>query len=169
MIIMQRDKLPFLTISLIIIALDQLSKIWVIKNIALFGSIDIIQGFFRLFHIRNTGAVWGLLDRNSSTITLILAFFSIAAFLVMLWLFHKTDRSCRLDLIALSLIMGGALGNIIDRLRYGYVVDFIELYHKNYHFPTFNIADSALTVGVTLLIVSILFKRCPPGKSPFRG
>lgn len=169
MIRMQRKKLPFLTVSLIVIALDQLSKLWIVRRIALYGSIDIIPGFFRLFHIRNTGAVWGILDRNSPAITLVLTLFSVAAFLVMLWLFHKTDLSCRLDLVALSLIMGGALGNIIDRIRYGYVVDFIELYHGSYHFPTFNIADSALTVGVTLLIISILFKGCTAGKSPFRG
>lgn len=166
---MNRDKLPFLTISLIVIALDQLSKFWVIRKMALYNTIDIIPGFFRLFHIRNTGAVWGLLDRGNSTITLVLTILSLAAFAVMLWLFHKTDRACVLDLAALSMIMGGALGNIIDRIRFGYVVDFIELYHKTYHFPTFNIADSSLTVGVTLLIISILFKRCPEGKSPFRG
>ncbi len=166
---LRRDKLPFLTISLIVIVLDQLSKIWVIRNIALYDSIDIIAGFFRLFHIRNTGAVWGILDRGSPLITLILTILSILAFFIMLWMFHKTDQTCRLDLIALTLIMGGAVGNIIDRIRFGYVVDFIELYHRSYHFPTFNIADSSLTIGVSLLIISILCKRCPDDKSPFRG
>jgi signal peptidase II len=166
---MNRDKLPFLTISLIVLALDQLSKFWVVRKIALYESVDIIPGFFRLFHIRNTGAVWGLLDRGSSTITLVLTILSLLAFAVMLWLFHKTDRACALDLAGLSLIMGGAVGNIIDRIRFGNVVDFIELYYRSYHFPTFNIADSSLTVGVSLLIFSILFKRCPDGKGPFRG
>jgi len=166
---MHRNKLPYLTISLIIITLDQLSKIWVLKNIALYNSIDIIQGFFRLFHIRNTGAVWGLLDRNNPTITLLLTIFSILALLLMYWIFHKTDRACRLDLIALSMIMGGAVGNILDRIRFGYVIDFIDLYYRSHHFPTFNVADSSLTVGVSILIFSILFKRCPEGKSPFRG
>ncbi len=166
---MQRSKLPFLTISLIVVVLDQLSKRWILSNIELYSSIDVVKGFFRLFHIRNTGAVWGLLDQNNPKITLVLTLFSILAFFVMLWLFHKTDRVCRLDLIALALIMGGAVGNIIDRIRFGFVVDFIELYHRSYHFPTFNIADSSLTIGVSLLIFSILFRRCPEGKSPFRG
>lgn len=166
---MQRDKLPFLTISLLVIFLDQLSKLWVVKTLSLFDSVDIIKGFFRFFHIRNTGAVWGLLDRNNPTITLILTLFSILAFLIMLWLFHRTHRVCRLELIGLSLIIGGALGNIIDRIRFGYVIDFIEFYYRSARFPTFNIADSSLTIGVTLLIISILFKRCPDGKSPLRG
>ena len=157
-----KNKYPWVaTIAGMVVLLDQLTKYLVIKKFFLHESVKVIPGFFSLTYVRNPGAAFGILaGASGSWRTIFFATVSMAALAVIATLVRKT--SDRLPLIAFSLIGGGAVGNLIDRLRFGEVVDFIEWYYGSFHWPTFNIADSAITVGVTLLAIDMLF----PGKQP---
>ena len=160
-----KHKNGYLLISFGIILLDQISK-WLVKsNLALYQKIDIIPGFFQIRHINNRGAVWGLFSNIPHTIVpKIITAMSALALLFILYYFLKEDRSCRMELISFSLIMGGALGNIIDRLIQGFVVDFLEFYIGKHYWPTFNVADSCISVGVVILVLALWRKPCPSVK-----
>ena len=143
-------------IASMVIILDQLSKYAVIKRFFLHESVKVIPGFFSLTYVRNPGAAFGILAGASGAWrTVFFITVSLAALAVLTTLVHKTAE--RLPLIAYALICGGAVGNLIDRVRFGEVVDFIEWYYRSYHWPTFNIADSAITAGVALLAIEMLF------------
>jgi signal peptidase II len=137
------------------------------------AQVDIIEGFFRLKYTENPGAAWGLLGglseglRNPFFIVV-----SLGAMAFLLWFFWRTQESKKLLLVALSFLLGGAAGNLVDRFRLGRVVDFIDWYIRfdsplnlglftieagEKHWPTFNIADAAITVGVALVLVDMLF------------
>ncbi len=143
----------FLLIALLIVVAYQLSKIWIRSNLALGQSLP-DTGFFRLTHIHNSGATFGLFQGQSFALT-------VAALVVMaILLFYALFMSRRFPFLenmlsksALGLILGGAVGNLIDRLRFGYVTDFIDAGI----WPAFNVADSAVTVGVILFACSLLF------------
>lgn len=136
-------------IATAIAAADQLSKWLVVRSISDGASHVIISGFFNLVHWRNTGAAWGIFqDYNTvlaivSILTILVLFFFRHSFL----LHHKTSR------LALGLIIGGIVGNFIDRVRFGYVVDFLDFFVGRHHWPAFNVADSAICVGVALYVV----------------
>lgn len=155
-----RNKYPWVAaIAGMVVLLDQLTKYLVVKKFYLHESVKVIPGFFSLTYVRNPGAAFGILaGASGSWRTIFFATVSLAALAVIATLVRKT--SDRLPIIAFSLIGGGAVGNLIDRVRFGEVVDFIEWYYGSFHWPTFNIADSAITAGVTLLAIDMLF----PGK-----
>ncbi len=140
----------------IVLALDQFTKYVVEARIRLHDVIIVVPGFFNLTHIRNKGAAFGILSnlpefwRGAFFITV-----TIVAVAAIITLIVKTHE--RLSVYAFSLIAGGALGNVVDRIRYGEVVDFIQWYVKSYYWPSFNVADSAVTVGVVLLAIEMLF------------
>ena len=139
-----------------VLVLDQLSKYLVMRNIPRFTFVRVIPGFFDLTNVRNPGAAFGILAGAGSGLRT--AFFivvSLAALAVIATLVRRSAD--RLSLIAFALIGGGAVGNLVDRVRFGEVVDFIDWYVRSWHWPTFNIADSAITVGVCLLAVDMLF------------
>lgn len=140
---------------------DQLTK-WLIKiNFNLYERMEVIKGFFDITHVRNSGAVWGIFSNHPNLlISKIITGLSILALLVVLYYFLKIDSDCKFELTSLSFIIGGALGNIIDRLVQGNVVDFLDFYIKGSHWPTFNIADTFITLGVTILIISIWRGKC---------
>ncbi|MEK6742246.1 MAG: signal peptidase II [Nitrospirota bacterium] len=148
----------FSAIIAAIILLDQLTKQLVVRSFNLHESVRIIPGFFDLTYVRNPGAAFGFLAgapgvwRSIFFITV-----SIVALAVIVALVRQTRD--RLSLIALSLIGGGAVGNLIDRIRFGEVVDFIDWYYRAFHWPTFNIADSAITIGVGLLAIDMLLPK----------
>jgi len=151
-----------LAITGIVIILDQLTKLLVVKKFFLHETVKVIPGFFSLTYVRNPGAAFGILaGASGSWRTIFFITVSLAALAVLATLVQKTAE--RLPLIAYALIGGGAVGNFIDRVRFGEVVDFIEWYYRSYHWPTFNIADSAITAGVALLAVDMLFVRKEPG------
>jgi len=141
-----------------VIALDQLTKYLVVRRFRLHESVRIIPGFFDLTYVRNPGAAFGFLAgapgmwRSIFFITV-----SIVALAVILFLVRQAHD--RLSLIAFSLIGGGAVGNLVDRVRFGEVVDFIDWYYRTYHWPTFNIADSAISLGVGLMAIDMLFSK----------
>jgi len=152
----------FSAIAASILFLDQLTKYLVVQRFRLHESVRVIPGFFDLTYVRNPGAAFGFLAGASGAWRSI--FFitvSIVALAVILALVRQARG--RLPLIALSLIGGGAVGNLIDRVRFGEVVDFIDWYYRSFHWPTFNIADSAISLGVGLMVIDMLFERRKPG------
>ncbi len=141
----------------VVLVLDQATKYLVEKKIRLYDVITVMPGFFNLTYVRNRGAAFGILSSASgawrSAFFIIVTFIAVA---VIAALIHKTRE--RLLVAAFSLIAGGAVGNVIDRLRYGEVVDFIQWHVKSYYWPTFNVADSAISVGVALLAIDMFLK-----------
>ena len=158
-----QSKKPYLWAMLAIIAVDQASKWLVVRFIPLDTVRDVIDGFFRLWHVRNSGAVWGFFSgHDGELVPKIITGLAVAALLIVAFFFLRTDKRARLELTAYTFILGGALGNIIDRLRLGYVVDFLDAYVKSWHWPTFNAADSCITIGVLLLALSLWRGKCTP-------
>ena len=150
----------YLLIALIVILLDRWTKHIVAQRISLYSHIQIIPGFFRLTHTENTGAAFSLFaDSTAPWKTGLLIAFSIVALLVVSVLLWKNNHTHIATGIGLSLIMGGAVGNLWDRLARGRVVDFLLFYVKRYQWPVFNLADSAIVVGAGLLVVEILFHK----------
>ena len=143
-----------------VLVLDQVTKAVVSVNLKMYEIRPLIKGFLNLTRVHNTGAAFGLLAGQASTVRTI--FFLAVSFLalgVVLWLLLRLPPNQKVELVALSLIFGGASGNVIDRARLGEVVDFIDVYYSSYHWPAFNVADSAITVGVILLLYRLVFVR----------
>ena len=136
-------------LSLIFLIIDQITKILVIKFLPLSGSIEIIKNFFYIIPTNNTGAAFSILI--GQRIFLILITITILIFLIQYIKKNKIER--KLDIISFSFIIGGSLGNLIDRIIRGSVIDFISLKLGNYNFPIFNIADTLIVVGVILLLL----------------
>jgi signal peptidase II len=149
----------------IVVVLDQITKYFIQTHVRLHDSITVVPGFFNITHVRNKGAAFGMLStlpefwRSAFFITVtLIAVAAISAFIV------KTHE--RLLVYAFSLIAGGAIGNVVDRIRYGEVVDFVQWYVKAYYWPSFNVADSAITLGVALLAFEMLFGTSANKQSP---
>jgi signal peptidase II len=146
--------------SLLVIALDQVTKLAVIRALRPFDAIPVIPGFFNLVHVRNPGIAFGLLSQLGTAWSafLLSAVTTAAIILLILWFARLRDDDRR-TAFGLSLIIGGAVGNLIDRVRLGEVVDFLDFYMGSFHWPAFNVADSAVTVGTIWLALSILFEK----------
>ncbi len=138
--------------------LDQLTKLWIVRNLSRTDSIPVIDGFFTITHVRNPGAAFGLftgLD-ESVRVPLFLAV-SLAAVILVARFQRSLEPEDRLSSVALGLILGGAVGNLIDRIRYGEVVDFLHFrLWRGYVWPDFNLADSFIVVGVALLVIELV-------------
>ena len=149
-------KLIGLTLTLILV-LDQGTKIIVDRTIPLHHSIPVIDNLFNLTHIRNTGAAFGILAGRSGWVrSSFLLFFSIVAMGFIIVLLRRLPENEKTLTIALSFILGGAIGNLLDRLLYGEVIDFLDFYWSRYHWPAFNAADSFITVGVFLTLFCLI-------------
>ncbi len=151
-----------LILGLIVILLDQLTKLWVRTSFVYGGEPQaVIPGFFNLVYVRNTGAAWGMLGGQQVLLVLL----SIAV-LVMLALYHRRLLNPTLDhRIALGLMTGGILGNLIDRVRLGWVTDFLDFHVGAWHWPSFNVADSAICIAVGIYLLSSLWHTRHPLKS----
>ena len=150
----------YLLIALVVVLLDRWTKHIVAKRISLYSHVQVIAGFFSLTHTENTGAAFSLFaDSNAHWKTAMLIVFSMIALIVVSVLLWKNHHAHVATGIGLSLIMGGALGNLWDRLARGRVVDFLLFYVKRYQWPVFNLADSAIVVGAGLLVLEILFHK----------
>jgi signal peptidase II len=136
-------------IATAIAAADQLTKWLVVRFISDGESRAIINGFFNIVHWRNTGAAWGIFQDYNS----VLAVVSVLTILVLFLFRHSFQLHHKSSRIALGLITGGIIGNFIDRVRMGYVVDFLDFFVGRHHWPAFNVADSAICVGVALYVV----------------
>ncbi len=150
----------FLVIAVIVLMLDRIAKWVVASNIALQSSVVVIPGFFRLTHVENTGAAFGLFADSSAQWKVgALVSFSVLALIVVSALLWKNSHAFSITTVGLSLILGGAMGNLWDRMMSGRVVDFLDFYVGSYHWPAFNVADSAIVVGAILLISEIFFAK----------
>ena len=153
-------RISYLIIALVVVLLDRWTKHVVAQRISLYSHIQVIPGFFQLTHTENSGAAFSLFaDSNAHWKTAMLIAFSVIALLVVSVLLWKNHHAHVVTGIGLSLIMGGALGNLWDRLARGRVVDFLLLYVKRYQWPVFNLADSAIVIGAGLLVLEILFHK----------
>ncbi len=153
-------------LAIFIVLLDRWTKHLAAIRIPLYTHIQIIPGFFRITHTENTGAAFSLFaDSPSHWRTTMLIAFSVLAMLVVLVLLWKQTRALTVTGIALSLILGGAFGNLWDRVASGRVVDFLLFYVKQYQWPVFNLADSAIVVGACLLVMEIIFTPAKPAAS----
>lgn len=157
------NKYRFLSwVSGMVILLDQLSKAAVARWIPLHGSIPVISGLFDLTHLYNPGGAFGFLAGQGEGVRIFFfLFISSLAVIVILYFYHKTPPSYRLLSMALALILGGAVGNLIDRFRLGKVLDFLDFHVGDLHWPPFNVADSAITIGILILAWHLLFDKMP--------
>ena len=150
----------YLAAAFALVTLDQISKALIDRGIALYENVVMIPGFFNLTHIHNKGAIFGIFSRNPGRFTSIaLLVMSLIALALVIYYFIKTPPSEKLMKISLTLILAGAVGNQIDRFVRGYVIDFLDVYIKNWHWPTFNVADSCISCGAVLLILTFIFRR----------
>ncbi len=158
-----QNKKKYIAIFSIIIILDQAAKLIVqaVFNGNPYKVITVIKNFFLVRYVENKGAVWGIFSQSDSVIIpKVITILSVLALIIVIYFFLKLESQCVLELTSLSFVIGGALGNVIDRLYQGYVLDFLDVFIKDYHWPTFNIADSFITIGVILLIISIWRGKC---------
>jgi|SRR5215469_14278788 len=145
-------------LALFIVLLDRWTKRLVAARIAMYTHIQVIPRFFRITHTENTGAAFSLFaDSPSHWKTVMLISFSVIAMIVVSILLWNQSRPFTMTGVALSLILGGAFGNLWDRVAAGRVIDFLDVYYKTYHWPVFNLADSAIVVGASLLVLEIIF------------
>ena len=149
-------------IALIVVVADRASKWLVARSIPLHDSVSVLPGVFRLTHVQNSGAAFGLFAESSSEWKVaLLILFSMLALVVVSALLWKNSHRITTTGVGLALILGGAVGNLWDRLLSGHVVDFFDFYLGSYHWPAFNIADSAIVIGALLLVSEILFANSP--------
>ncbi|ADW68537.1 signal peptidase II [Granulicella tundricola] len=160
----RRDMRPYLLLlAVVVIVLDRWSKIWIGTHIPSGHYITVIPNVFRLSHVFNTGAAFSLFAELSPAIVRnTLIGFSVIAVLVVLGMIWRVGRVYSLTGIALALILGGAIGNLYDRIKLKYVVDFLEVKIVHYHWPDFNVADSCIVIGACLLLLEI-FRNQPVG------
>ena len=145
--------------ALVVIALDQITKVAVIRTLQPYEAISVIPGFFNLVHVRNPGIAFGLLSQlGAAWSRILLSALTTAAIILLIYWFGRVRDKDRRAAFGLSLVIGGAVGNLIDRLRLGEVVDFLDFYVGSFHWPAFNVADSAVTIGTFWLALSILFE-----------
>ena len=140
-----------------VIVLDQLTKWWIMTSLFLYESREVVPGFFNLTFVTNSGAAFGFLAGRETALRQ--AFFigvSLAALAALAFAYRHFREEGRLAVTALGLIGGGAIGNLIDRLRFGRVIDFFDVYVGSYHWPAFKVADAAITIGAGLLILCSL-------------
>jgi len=148
-----------LFLLVLVIVLDQLTKLWVVNSFQLYESLEIISGFFNLTYLTNKGAAFGFLAgvdgawRHYFFLTL-----ACIALVLLCLAWYRMRKDHPFYGPALALIAGGAIGNVIDRIRLGSVVDFLDFYVAGHHWPAFNVADSAITVGVTLFLLTTILE-----------
>lgn len=150
----------FLAIAILVVILDQATKAWIVAALRLHESYAVINGFFNITSVRNPGAAFGFLA-GAPPIFRTIFFIAITVGAILLILYYL--KISMLDdyplIISLALIFAGAAGNLIDRVRFGEVVDFLDVYLGSYHWPAFNVADSAITVGACVMIFAMLRRR----------
>lgn len=144
-------------IALLIVAADQITKYLVTVWIPLHSVSEVVPGFVNLVHVRNPGAAFGIFSDSQSILTRwFFVCISIAAVTIIGWLILTDEDTDSYLLMGYALFVGGALGNLIDRIRFGAVIDFLELYVNSFHWPAFNVADSALCAGTALFFIHVL-------------
>lgn len=144
----------WLWLSVLVVVADQVTKFWVSGALRPYELVPVIDGFFNLTLAFNTGAAFSFLAQGGGWQRWLLSILAVVVAIVLVVWLTRLDRSERWTAAALSLVIGGAVGNLLDRLRLGHVVDFLDFYLGNWHWPAFNVADSAITVGVAILLLA---------------
>jgi signal peptidase II len=157
-------RIHYLSLSLLIILADALTKWTVAAYIDLHEAVPVIPNLFQLVHVRNTGAAFGIgANTDSQIVPLLLNVGALSVFFVVVAYAFRAAVTNRLLQLGLHLILGGAIGNLIDRFRFGYVVDFLDFSLRDHHWPAFNVADSAICIGIALLFLDM--RRKPDDKA----
>jgi signal peptidase II len=155
-----------------VVILDQITKAWLQSSLELHEYRPVVDGLLSISHVRNRGAAFGILSDAGlpyqGAVLSVVSLLALVAIAVYAW---RLPPAARLPRLALAFVLGGALGNLIDRVRYGYVVDFIHVYWNQHAWPDFNLADSAITTGVCLLVLDMLRseRRAEPQPEPATG
>lgn len=157
-------KLGYLLASGAVFMIDQTTKAWAVRRLR-FGDIkEVIPGFLNFAYAQNTGVAFSMLDDHGNTGRWGLSVVAFIAAVLVLYFFWKTPRSDDRILGALALLLAGIVGNVVDRARLGFVVDFIDVQFGNWHYPTFNVADTAIVIGAGILIIDMFLSRKKPAE-----
>jgi signal peptidase II len=156
----KKNLIIFIACAASVIAIDQLTKAVITEKLFMYGTHKVIDGFFNLVYVMNPGAAFGFLSRTPELFRY--SFFigiTVLAMLLIIYYLVKSENEKTIITLSLALIFGGAVGNLIDRIRFGAVVDFLDFYIGNWHWPAFNAADSAITVGAALMLWEMIIAR----------
>ena len=156
----QKSGLVWLWLSLLLLVVDYATKTLVVKTMNLRDSIDILP-FFNLTYVHNEGAAFSFLSDAGGWQRWFLSFIAISISALLIWWLKRLPATNKILCSAYSLVLAGALGNLYDRISYGYVIDFLHVHYNNWHFPAFNIADSAICIGAVLLLFDALTGESP--------
>ena len=158
---LKRNALPWLALSVVVLVLDQLSKLWVLRSLPEYTPIPVIDGFWNWFRTYNTGAAFSFLADGSGWQQYLFAGRAVAISAVLAWWLAKTPRSDWRTALPFALVIGGAIGNLVDRLQHGHAIDFIQWHWRDHYWPSFNIADAAIVGGAIGIAVFGLFQKKP--------
>lgn len=156
------ELIRLILVSGTVILADQATKLWVTLSLPIHGQITVIPGFFNISHVLNPGGAFGFFAGQSLGVRrFIFLFLSSAVALFIIWLYRQIAARLTVLSYGLALIFGGAVGNLIDRFRFGKVVDFLDFYIGSAHWPSFNLADSAISIGMAVLIYHVVLNKIP--------
>ena len=145
-----------------VVAADQVTKGIILERLDLYHVIVVVPGFFNITHIQNPGGAFGFLAQQSPLVrSLVFLLMSFLAVCLIFWFYRQTPPTHRFLAVGFALIFGGAIGNLIDRVRFGRVVDFLDFYVGTWHWPAFNVADSAITTGIAVFLLHVVTGRMP--------
>lgn len=136
-------------ISLVCIIIDQIIKVVITTNVEFAHSINVVNNFFRITYLQNTGAAWSILSGNR----ILLIIVTIIALGIIYYVFLKNKKIKNYESILLGLLLGGIIGNLIDRVRFGYVIDYLDFNIFSYHYPVFNFADICIVISIIILVI----------------
>jgi len=152
-------KLAYLAITGGVFMIDQVTKAWAVRELKLGGDRSVISGFLNFAYAQNTGVAFSMLDDHGEMGRWGLSIVAVVAATLVLYFFWRTPRTDDRVLGSLALLLAGIAGNVTDRLRLGYVIDFIDVQFGSWHYPTFNVADMAIVTGATLMIVDLFMNK----------
>lgn len=154
-------KLGYLAASGAVFLIDQISKAWAIRSLRFGGDRELIPGFLNFAYAQNTGVAFSMFDDHGDAGRWGLSVVAFVAAALVLYFFWRTPRSDDRILGALALLLAGIVGNVVDRARLGFVIDFIDVQFGSWHYPTFNVADAAICIGAGLLILDMFLTKKP--------
>jgi signal peptidase II len=161
---MKKNDVIFFITSAAIILFDQITKYFIDSSMSVGDSFPVIQGLFNITYVRNPGAAFGIFSKSPEVFRTVFLIVVTSAAMILILYYIRMNRERGIPLnLALSMIFGGAIGNLIDRIRFGEVIDFLDFYIGSHHWPAYNLADSAISTGAVLLLLSMIWKKGEKG------